>query len=416
MRFSSLQTFIRGTDQLIGLTSQINKTQEQISSGTRLLSASDDPVASSQVLKLEQEGRIREQYTDNITLLDTRLQLEEAVLSSMNDILIRVSELVIQGNNGTLSLTDREAIAAELTVLQDEMADLMNTRDASGEYLFSGFKGGTQPFVDNGVGNYTYEGDEGQRFLQIASSTMIPSNDSGKDLFVDVDSAQRTFRSSESPENRSNPPATISSGFVFDQEAFDAVQPEDYIIEFQNPDDMLLIGQESGLNFNIIKKSDGRIVQSNVSYQSGTEILYEGMSFTISGAPSIGDQFSLDSSDNQDLLTTMSRVIEGMTSLTLSTGDQDNYEQLMSDTLTNIEHAQTSVLEVRAEIGARLNTLESTQALHEEVDVISIELISSLKDLDYAEAVSQLSFETFVLEAAQQSFVLISGLSLFDEL
>jgi len=416
MRFSSLQTFTRGTDQMIGLSSQVNKTQEQISSGTRLLTASEDPVASSQVFKLEQEGRVREQYTDNITLLNTRLELEEAALSSVNDILIRVKELTIQGNNGSLGLTDREAIVAELSVRQEELADLMNTRDASNEYLFSGFKGSTQPFVDNGVGNYTYQGDEGQRFIQIASSTRVPSNDSGKTVFVDVDSAQPTFRTSENPTNRASPPALISAGLVRDQQAFNEVYPEDFIIEFQNPDDMLLLGQPAGLNYNIIQKSDGRVVESNVTFNESVKIEFNGIELTIAGSPSIGDTYMIESTDNQDILTTMSRLIDGMSNLTLSAEDQETYQQLMADSLVNVDNAQTSVLEVRAEIGARMNTLQTTQELHEEVDVISVGLISSLKDLDYAEAVSQLTFESFVLQAAQQSYAKISGLSLFNSI
>jgi len=416
MRFSSLQTFTRGTEQMIGLSAQVNKTQEQVSSGTRLLTASEDPVASSQVFKLEQEGRVREQYTDNITLLNTRLELEEAALSSVNDILIRVKELTIQGNNGSLGLTDREAIVAELSVRQEELAALMNTRDASSEYLFSGFKGSTQPFVDNGVGNYSYHGDEGQRFIQIASSTRIASNDAGKTVFVDVDSAQPTFRTSENPNNRANPPALISAGLVRDQEAFNEVYPEDFIIEFQNPDDMLLLGQPAGLNYNIIQKSDGRVVQSNVPFRESVAVEFSGVELTIAGSPSIGDTYMIESTDNQDILTTLSRLIDGMSNLSLSAEDQETYQQLMADSLVNVDNAQTSVLEVRAEIGARMNTLTTTQELHEEVEVISMGLISSLKDLDYAEAVSQLTFESFVLQAAQQSYAKISGLSLFNSI
>jgi len=416
MRFSSLQNFNRGTSQMIGLSAQVNKTQNQLSSGTRLLTASEDPVASSQVFKLEQEGRVREQYSDNIILLNTRLALEETALGSVNNILIRVKELTIQGNSGSLSLTDREAIVSELSVRQDELAAIMNTRDVSGEYLFSGFKGSTQPFVDNGAGNYSYHGDEGQRFIQISSSTRIPSNDSGKTVFVDVDSAQPTFRTSENINNRANPAALISAGLVIDQDAFNEVSPEDFIIEFQNPADMLLIGQPAGLNYNIIQKSDGRVVQSNVAFMESAAIEFSGVELTIAGSPSVGDTYMIESTDNQDILTTLSRLIDGMSNLTLSDDDQETYQRLMADSLVNVDNAQTSVLEVRAEIGARMNTLTTTQELHEEVNVISVGLISSLKDLDYAEAVSQLTFETFVLQAAQQSYAKISGLSLFNSI
>ncbi|BFM16584.1 flagellar hook-associated protein FlgL [Maricurvus nonylphenolicus] len=416
MRLSSLQTFITGTNQIVSLSGQVNTTQEQISRGTRILNPSDDPVASSQILKLNQENALREQYQDNITLLESRLELEEATLGAINNTLIRVRELVIQANNGGLTITDRQAIQAELEVRQDELADLMNTRDSSNEYLFAGFRGNTEPFVDNGIGNFSYTGDEGQRLLQVAASTFVPANDSGKTIFVDVESAEPTFRTQANPVNRANPAATISSGFVADQEAFNNIFPEDYIIEFQHPDDLALLGQPPGFNYNIIQKSDGRVVESNIAYQSGEPIEFNGMEFTISGSPSVGDSFIINSSDNQDILTTVSRVIEGMQNLTLSAEDEDAYQALMATTIENLDNAQTSVLETRAEIGARLNTLDSTRKLHEEVDVISVQLLSSLQDLDYAEAVSQLSFESFVLQAAQESYARIAGLSLFNSL
>jgi len=65
----------------------------------------------------------------------------------------------------------------------------MNTRNARGEYLFSGFQGKTQPFVRDGAGSYSYQGDEGQRKLQIASSLNIAISDSGKSIFENVTNA-----------------------------------------------------------------------------------------------------------------------------------------------------------------------------------------------------------------------------------
>lgn len=418
MRLSSLQTFQTGVSQIVDLTALVNSTQEQISRGTRILTASDDPVAYSQIQDLNREASLREQFQSNITLLENSLELEDSTLGSINDAVLRIRELVLQANNGTLVESDREAIATELTVLRDELASLMNTRDASGEYIFSGYKGSVQPFSSNGSGNYTFNGDEGQRRLQIGTSTYIAASDSGKDIFVNVASAEATFRTGVNPNNRAVPPAQITAGFVYDQEAYNATFPESYTIEFQNPTDLQLLDPAAAAvpNYNIIRKSDGRVMESNVLYQSGTAIQYSGMQFTVSGSPSVGDSFTLQATDNQDLLTTISRAIEGLQTLGLDSDDQTAYTGLMATTIENLDNAQTRVLEFRAQVGARLNTVESTQELHEELDIISAQLLSSLQDLDYAEAVSQLTFETFVLESAQQTYVRISGLSLFNSL
>ncbi|MFT5794733.1 MAG: flagellar hook-associated protein 3 FlgL, partial [Saprospiraceae bacterium] len=85
-------------------------------------------------------------------------------------------------------------------------------------------------------------------------------------------------------------------------------------------------------------------------------------------------------------------------------------------TLENLDNAQSSIQEARSRIGGRLNTLESTQNMHEDVELLSQEVLSQLQDVDFAEAVSRLSLETFILEASQQSFARIANLSLFNSL
>ena len=73
-----------------------------------------------------------------------------------------------------------------------------------------------------------------------------------------------------------------------------------------------------------------------------------------------------------------------------------------------------SVLQVQTTIGARMNVIDSTQVQNDELSLINTSVTSELEDLDYAEALSRLSLQTVVLEAAQQSFVKISGLTLFN--
>jgi flagellar hook-associated protein 3 FlgL len=72
------------------------------------------------------------------------------------------------------------------------------------------------------------------------------------------------------------------------------------------------------------------------------------------------------------------------------------------------------VFSKRAEVGSRLNQLDIVKDEQEELKLINRGLISDLNDLDYNEAISRLSFQSFVLEAAQKSFAKVSALSLFN--
>jgi flagellar hook-associated protein 3 FlgL len=71
---------------------------------------------------------------------------------------------------------------------------------------------------------------------------------------------------------------------------------------------------------------------------------------------------------------------------------------------------------VRSQLGARLNVVENARSLSADVKLVSQEVLSELSDVDFAEAVSRLSLQTFLLEAAQQSYTTISRLSLFNQL
>ena len=88
----------------------------------------------------------------------------------------------------------------------------------------------------------------------------------------------------------------------------------------------------------------------------------------------------------------------------------------VAEALTNLDHGMTAVDLVRGEIGARLNVIESTQTDNEEVSLVNKAVQADLRELDYAEALSRLSFESIVLEAAQQSYVKIAGLTLFSQM
>ncbi|MBB6523489.1 flagellar hook-associated protein FlgL [Pseudoteredinibacter isoporae] len=416
MRISSIQTFTTSVNRIVDLTGQVGKTQSQISAGTRILQPSDDPVNAAKILDLQRELDSRDQYIKDINLLENRAKLEEATLKTVNDTLIRVRELTTQAGNGALIQSDKEAIAAELKQRLDELKNLMNTKDTSGEYLFAGYKGNTEPFVDTGNRNFLFEGDEGQRYIQISNTVSIPASDSGKDIFVDIKSAQNTFTTLASDSNTAVPPATVSVGVVVDQEAYDEFYPEDIIIEFQNPDERTLVGLPAQANFNIISKSDGRVLKENQPFISGKPIEINGVQVQIEGNPNTGDTFLIESSENQGLLTSVSRLIYGLETLGTSDEDKKAYNQLIEDSINNLKSAENSILETRAEIGARLNTMDSTRKLHEDLKLVSTELLSDIRDLDFAQASSQLSFESFVLQAAQQSYVKIAGLSLFNSL
>ncbi|MDX1636172.1 MAG: flagellin, partial [Marinobacter sp.] len=105
----------------------------------------------------------------------------------------------------------------------------------------------------------------------------------------------------------------------------------------------------------------------------------------------------------------------GVTSATVGSGQQA-FDELIASSLINLDNGQESILKTQTELGGRLNAVESSEKFLEDSALYTKEIRSQLQDVDYAEAISKLSFQSFVLEAAQQSFARVSQLSLFDRL
>ena len=130
MRISTLQTFVKGIDGLQNASREIAKTQEQISSGKKILTPADDPVAAARILRLNQEAALCDQYRKNIDSVRSSLGLSEAALNQSVDVLQRVQELTLQAGSGSNTQSDRQLIAVEIKQRLGEIVAIANTRSA----------------------------------------------------------------------------------------------------------------------------------------------------------------------------------------------------------------------------------------------------------------------------------------------
>lgn len=401
IRFSFIQGFNQGVSSMQRLQQQVFTTQNQIATKRRIVEPADDPVGSARVVQVEQDLSQLKQYLDNAKAVESRLGLEEEQLQQVTSVLIRLRELTTQAGNGAYGQLQRQALAQEVQGRLDELVDLANTRDVNGEYIFAGFQGATLPFVQLPSGEFEYRGDDGQRQVRVAPTALIPISDSGREIFVDIDAAQNGFTVSANGNNAGT--AVLTSRRVVSQPAYDANYPTDYIITFS-----------SATTFSVTEQ-DGTVVLADPQpYTAGAPIVFNGAEVVISGVPVAGDSFLVDSSGKQDLFTTVANLANGLNTLTDSPADLLQLQQLIADSLTNLDNAQHNVGSVTAKIGARQNTLDSLRDTNLGIELVQKQVLSDIRDLDYTEAISRLKQESTVLEAAQQSFARISGLTLFN--
>jgi flagellar hook-associated protein 3 FlgL len=316
------------------------------------------------------------------------------------DVVQRIRELTVQAGNGALSANDRQSLSAEMKERLGQLADITNTRDASGEYIFSGFQGAT-PAFEKENGAWVYQGDEGQRSLEIDDGVTVPISDHGKGIYSTVPAAI------SGEGNAGNAAAArINSIEVIDRNVFSAVEPGEIELSVDTTAVPPTVTATNSQNTDV----------ETVTYVSGEPIEVFGVRATITDAGN-ANLFTIQTGEKQSVFRTIENLIAGLDSIDKGTAaGQAEYNDLIANSLTNLDNGQESIVLKQTELGGRLNAVESTKSFLEDSSVYSEEIRSELRDVDYAEAISQLSFQSFVLQAAQQSFAQVSQLSLFDRL
>ncbi|MEE4284142.1 MAG: flagellar hook-associated protein FlgL [Pseudomonadales bacterium] len=407
MRVSSFQIHTQASEQLQTLGAQTALTQQQIGEGKKLVRPGDDPVGAARVIGIKQELGARDQFVRNTDAADVQLSLEESTLAQVTELIQRVQELTLQAGSGVQTQQDRAYIAAEISARFDELMSLANSRNSSGQYLFSGFKGAVEPFSSNG-NEVVYQGDAGQRKVQIDRGQFVAINDSGEKLFMQVPiDAVGAGVASVSSET-----AGISDVRIVDRSLAETLFPDKVVIEFNSPADAGGVA-----NYTVKRQSDQRPLEGlvNIPFDASVELSVSGVAFAIQGTPVEGDQFIIETTRQQSLFQTVKGIADGLVEVDAAT-DPEAFRNLIDTTIAGLEGATDVMLEARADIGARFNSLTAAKNLHEDVSLQLQTVRSSIEDLDFAKAISDLAYQSFVLEAAQQSFVRINNLSLFNRL
>ncbi|VVO20062.1 flagellar hook-associated protein 3 [Pseudomonas fluorescens] len=219
MRISTAQYFETSAAKYQNNFSSIVKTQEQITSGVRIQSAGDDPVGASQLLMLQQQKAMLGQYSSNMGSIKSSLATQESVLDSVNTALQRARELALQAGNGGYSDADRKTIANEIGEIEAQVLGLLNSKDASGNYMFAGSKTSTPPYVRNNDGTYAYQGDDTRLNLQVSDTLSIATSDTGKNILESATNSGRTQAIAD-PSKPNDGTVSVSAGLMKSNAAY----------------------------------------------------------------------------------------------------------------------------------------------------------------------------------------------------
>jgi flagellar hook-associated protein 3 FlgL len=175
------------------LVSSLDQTQlteqnltNELSSGVRVNSLSDDPVAAGQDVLLLDQIQQDDTFTQTANTVTSQLQVTDSTLGSVVTELTSAISKATSANNGTLNSSDIKSISNELTGIRNEVLSLANT-SYEGQYLFSGSSTGSTPFTlstTTSPATVTYNGDDGINYIETPNGQKIQLNVPGDTIFT----------------------------------------------------------------------------------------------------------------------------------------------------------------------------------------------------------------------------------------
>jgi flagellar hook-associated protein 3 FlgL len=184
MRISTANAYETSISNLQKRQAQLSDAQERLTSGKRVLRASDDPAAAAVAERALASQMRSDSQLRALDASRNAMALSESALGDAGDLVAQARELLVAAGNGSYNDTDRRAIAASIRGLRDDLLAVANRQDGAGRYLFGGQGADTPPLVD-APGGVVYAGTTGQ--LVAAGGNATPLSIDGRSAWLEAE-------------------------------------------------------------------------------------------------------------------------------------------------------------------------------------------------------------------------------------
>ncbi|WP_019026996.1 flagellar hook-associated protein FlgL [Colwellia piezophila] len=409
MRVSTAQFYLQSSQLMSQKSSEVNEQMAYLSSGKRVLTAKDDAISYGTLAGYKNDLANIEKYKRNINQAESHNSLQEVVFADAELILNTIKEVMLQANNGAMSDEDRQTLAKQARNSFEQLFDLANSKNENGAYIFSGYQTEQQPFSQQVDGTVTYNGDSGVRELQIAKNINIPTNQTGDAVFMTVANAIGDFTANypTTPVNTSG--VAVESANVTDRNAYNlGTGPYTFATDPITND---LTVTDSTLPIPAVVFPIFPAIP--VPYVAGQTITFDGIDVTLSGNPLPGESFTINEQEEISLFATINEAISWMEQGSVSSNQEQSqvdYNALLSQLNSSMSHITSR----RVDSGIRLQVLDSQENRHLDAEINLTSGRANIEDLDFAKAISEFEQAKLALQASQQTFSKVQGLSLFN--
>ncbi|MBO2678632.1 flagellar hook-associated protein FlgL [Shewanella algae] len=399
MRISTSQMYQQNLNSILQKQTDTNRILEQLSSGKKVNTAGDDPVAAIGIDNLYQQNALVQQYLKNVDYSKNHLSMAESKLGSAETLVTSIREQMLRAVNGTLAPSERQMIADELRGSLDELLSIANTQDESGNYLFSGFSTDNQPFAFDASGNMVYSGDSGVRDALVAQGVAMGTNIPGDSAFMKVPNGLGdygvNYLASQTGDFRvlsakiDNPAAHVADTYTFN----------------------FTDNGAGGVDLEVLD-SGGTAVANVANFDASNPVSFNGIEVKLDGTPAGGDSFTMEPDAEVPIFDTIQQAIDLLEDPNRVNTPEGKAE--LAQLLNNVDNGLNQLSVARGVAGNNLKSLESYSSNHTEEELVNKSALSLLEDLDYASAITEFQKQQLALNAVSNVFSRVGSVSLFD--
>lgn len=373
---------------------ELVQAQERLSSGKRIMQASDDPTGAARAERALAAEKRSEANQRAVHAARNAMTGAEAALGDAGDLLQSARELVVAAGNATLTDAARASLAQELRGLRQQLLGVANRSDGAGGYLFAGQGASAPPFVD-APGGVRFNGVSGQ--TMVSSGEPLPMTVDGGATWLQAPTGNGVFETRAVQQNGS---AWIDSGRVTDPSA---LTNSNWEVRFGTG--------PSGPVYTVYQDGNATAA-ADVPYQSGKAIEFGGMAVTLTGTPANGDSFDvLPSQPTLNVFTVLDSAIA-----TLATKSQSGgvLTQAVSQGLRDLDASAGRIQASRSGAGEALRRIDRVGDREDALKLAAQTDRSQAEDLDMVQALSEFQSKQTGYEAALKTYASVQRLSLFQ--
>jgi len=411
VRVATSTLYQQGLASMNNQQASLLHVQQQLGTGRRILTPSDDPVAATRALGVSQAQSVNGQYTTTRKQANASLGMEENTLQSVTTTIQNIQSLLVNAGNGTMSDTDRASLATALQGQYDQLMGLANADDGNGNYLFAGLQSNTVPFAKNTAGAAIYQGDNSHQLLQVDVARQMESGNNGAEVFMSV-----TSNAGYVLQGNSANTGAATYGPISVTDPTNPLYGTPLKLTFQTN------GTTGKMEYQVTNATTNAPIGTATAYNDGTPITVAGVSFTVKGTPANGDSFTAVPAQQAgaDMFANLQNVINALKQ-PIDTGTNQaaasaNLQNVLATGIRQFGNSLDNVLTVRSSVGSRMQELDALDTIGQNRDLNNTQTLSDLQDLNYASALTEYYQRQTALQAAQQSFMQIHNMNLFQYL